>query len=213
MESLKNEKNRIRDLNALRPEDYLEPDCPLCMGSPGKPSNVTPVPQKRILDKLDSYMSRRDYEGAERHLLYWEQEAERGNDQRGLLLVCNELIGHFRKTGQRDKAFEYCGRALKLLEEMDFEDSISAGTTYVNCATAHSAFGEQEEALALFDRARAVYESASAVQPHLLGGLYNNMALAFQTLGRYTDAFQYYEKAMQQMAKVPGGFWNRRLPA
>ena len=29
------------------------------------------VPQQRIIEKMDEYMSRRDYAGAERHLLYW----------------------------------------------------------------------------------------------------------------------------------------------
>ena len=54
------------------------------------------IPQQRIVEKLDDYMSRRDYAGAERHLLYWLGEAERGRDQRGELLVRNELIGHYR---------------------------------------------------------------------------------------------------------------------
>ena len=32
---------------------------------------IKPVPQRRIVDKMNEYMSRRDYAGAERHLLYW----------------------------------------------------------------------------------------------------------------------------------------------
>ena len=195
----------------LRPEEYLEPDCPLC-GNPYESLHpVRPVPQQRILNKLDDYMSRRDYDGAERHLLYWLKEAEQGRDLRGQLLVCNELIGHYRKTGSRENAFRYAELALSLLEDMDFEGSISAGTTYVNAATAYSAFGENQRALELFERAKTLYESTPHTQAHLLGGLYNNMALVLQTLGRFPEAFEHYNKAMKTMETVPGGVLEQAI--
>ena len=195
----------------LRPEEYLEPDCPLC-GNPYESLHpVRPVPQQRILNKLDDYMSRRDYDGAERHLLYWLKEAEQGRDLRGQLLVCNELIGHYRKTGSRENAFRYAELALSLLEDMDFEGSISAGTTYVNAATAYSAFGDNQRALELFERAKTLYESTPHTQAHLLGGLYNNMALVLQTLGRFPEAFELYNKAMKTMETVPGGVLEQAI--
>ena len=190
---------------ALRPEDYLEPACPLCMDPPGSEPTIDPIPQQRVVQKLDDYMSRRDYDGAERHLLYWLAEAERGRDQRGELLVRNELVGHYRKTGNRDKAFLHAERALGLLEVLGFDGGVSAGTTYVNAATACSAFGEHARALELFEKAKAVYESDPHTQKHLLGGLYNNMALCCQALGRYDEAFGLYEQAMDAMAEVAYG--------
>ena len=189
----------------LRPEDYLEPACPLCMDPPDAERAVDPVPQQRIVQKLDEYMSRRDYDGAERHLLYWLSEAERGNDLRGELLVRNELIGHYRKVGDRDNAFLHSERALELLDTLELAGSVSAGTTYVNAATAASAFGEHERALSLFERAKTVYEAEQRTQKHLLGGLYNNMALCCQALGRYDEAFRLYEQAMDAMAEVAYG--------
>ena len=189
----------------LRPEDYLEPACPLCMDPPDAERAVEPVPQQRIVQKLDEYMSRRDYDGAERHLLYWLSEAERGRDLRGELLVRNELIGHYRKVGDRNNAFLHSERALELLDTLELAGSVSAGTTYVNAATAASAFGEHERALSLFERAKAVYEAEQRTQKHLLGGLYNNMALCCQALGRYDEAFRLYERAMDAMAEVAYG--------
>ena len=191
--------------NFLRPEDYVEPSCVLCAEPYGTERTVESVPQQRIVQKLDDYMSRRDYDGAERHLLYWLSEAQRGFDQRGELLVRNELIGHYRKVGNKDKAFLHAERALALLEEIGLTDGVSAGTTYVNSATACSAFGEHERALVLFEKAKAVYESDAHTQKHLLGGLYNNMALCCQALGRYDEAFTLYEKAMAAMAEVACG--------
>ena len=189
----------------LRPEEYLEPDCPLSGNPYEPPQAVRPVPQQRIVAKLDEYMSRRDYAGAERHLLYWLKEAEQGRDRRGELLVLNELVGHYRKAGSRENALPMAERAIRLLQEMDFEESISAGTTYVNAATAFSAFGENRRALELFEKAKMLYESSPHTQAHLLGGLYNNMALVLTALERYDEAFALYEKAMDTMAKVPGG--------
>ena len=196
---------------ALRPEDYAEPACLLCGEPFGAEPKIRAVPQQRIIEKLDEYMSRRDYAGAERHLLYWMEEAKLGGDKRGQLMLSNELIGHYRKTGERDRALAYVERALALLEELDFGDTLSAGTTFVNAATACSAFGDNERALALFGRAKAVYESVPEVKPELLGGLYNNMALACKALGRYDEAYALFDRAMEQMGKLPGGVLEQAI--
>ena len=189
----------------LSPEDYVEPRCLLCDEPYGAEPQSKSVPQQRIIEKLDEYMSRRDYAGAERHLLYWLAEAELGRDRRGELMICNELIGHYRKTGNRDKALAFAERALALLRELDFEGTISSGTTYTNAATAYNAFGENGRALALFEKARAVYEGNANTEPRLLGGLYNNMALTLAALRRFPEAHALYDRAMDVMGAVPGG--------
>ena len=160
--------------------------------------HLRPIPQQRVIEKMDWYMSRRDYAGAERHLLYWLEEARQGGDLRGALMLRNELVGHYRKTGQQDKALENGEAALALLERLDFGDTISAGTTCVNFATALNAFGENERALTLFERARPIYESSAATRPELLGGLYNNMALTCVALGRYGEAEALYDRSEER---------------
>ncbi len=184
----------------LKPEEYLEPNCPLCMET-----QVIPIPQTRVIEKLDEYLSRRDYSGAARHLDYWLREARAGLDQRGELLIWNEIIGLSRKTGDREKAFEAAANALSLVTALGYTGHISAATSYVNAATAYSAFGRDEEALALFEKARGIYESAVGVRSDLKGGLYNNMALTLVSLGRYEEAFEWYQKALDEMAASPNG--------
>lgn len=166
---------------------------------------IRPVPQRRIIDKMDEYMSRRDYNGAERHLLYWLEEAKLGGDLQGQLMLRNELVGHYRKTGQKELAMESAAKALDLLRELDMENTITAGTTYVNIATACGAFGDHERAIRLFEKARAAYESSSQTETQLLGGLYNNMALTCTELGRCEEALALYEKAADLMGRVPDG--------
>ena len=122
----------------------------------GSHDRIRPIPQQRVIEKMDEYMDRRDYAGAERHLLYWLEEARAGGDLRGALLVRNELVGHYRKTGEREKALASADDALDLLKKLGFEGTISAGTTYVNIATALNSIGENERAMALFEKARLI---------------------------------------------------------
>ena len=192
-------------MTPIEKEDYVEPRCLLCDEPYGAPAQIKPVPQQRIMEKVDEYMSRRDYAGVERHLLYWLEEAKLGHDQKGELMIRNELIGHYRKVQERDKAFAQIDAALSLLDEMDFQGTISAGTTYVNAATACQAFGENARALGLFERAKAVYESVPSLKPELLGGLYNNMALAYVAERRFAQAYALYEKALAVMAQAEHG--------
>ena len=189
----------------LPPEDYAEPRCLLCEEAFGVTAPVKAVPQQRIIEKMNEYMSHRDYDGAERHLKYWLEEAVLGADKGGELMLCNELVGHYRKTGNRDGAFETAARALTLIKELDFENNVSAGTTYINIATAFNAFGENEKAIELFQKAKAIYEANENTDPSLLGGLYNNMALTFVALCDFENAFELYEKALAVMETVDGG--------
>jgi len=186
-------------------EDYLEPNCVLCGEPYGAEPKIKSVPQQRIMEKVDDYMSRRDYAGVERHLLYWLEEAKLGRDKKGELMIRNELIGHYRKVLDREKALLHVDAALALLDEMDFSGTISAGTTYVNAATACNAFGENERALGLFRKARETYESIPTLKPELLGGLYNNMALTLVSMKRFREADGLYQKALETMARAENG--------
>ena len=186
-------------------EDYAEPRCLLCEEPYSAEAKIRSVPQQRIMEKVDEYMSRRDYAGVERHLLYWLEEAKLGGDRRGELMIRNELVGHYRKTGDREKAFLHAEAAQKLLDALGFEGTITAGTTCVNAATAYQAFGEPEQALAIFERARKNYKAVPSLKPELLGGLYNNMALTLVSMKRFSEANALYEKAIETMAKAPHG--------
>ncbi len=163
------------------------------------------IPQQRIAEKLDECMSRRDLSGAERLLTYWLEEARACGDGRGELMVLNELIGHYRKTSQREPALSCIRDALDLLARLSMEDTLSAGTTCVNAGTALNSFGEHDRALSLFERALSIYRRGEGVTPSLLGGLYNNMGLALSSLSRHDEALAAFDHAMEQMRRVTCG--------
>ena len=195
----------------LKPEDYAEPRCLLCDEPYGATPDVRSVPQGRIIDKMNDYMSRNDYAGAERHLLDGLNEALLGNDKRGELMIRNELIGHFRKTGNREGAYENAALALKLLDELNFSGDRSAGVTYVNIATAYNAFGENEKSFEIFKMAQAAFEQMREPENDLLGGLYNNMGLTLSALTRYGEALEYFDKALNCMEKIKNGELERAI--
>lgn len=159
----------------------------------------------RVLSKLDSYFSKNDYSGAERHLKYWLDEAVAIGDKKSELTLCNELIGLSRKIGNKEQTFFYTERALGILKGLEIENSIGAATTYINVATAYKAFGEAECSLPLFEKAALIYEKELPENDSRLGGLYNNFALALVDVGNFENAYEYYRKAISVMKKVDGG--------
>ena len=174
-----------------------------------------PVPQplemRRVLERLDRLMEKRDYTAAEKHLRYWLEEARAIRDPRGELAILGETVGFYRKTGKGPEALAAVEETLALLEAGNWGDSMMAGTALVNCGTACNAFGENERALQLFGRARRIYEKLPGVPASLLGGLYNNMGLACAAIGQTREALELYEAALGQMEKVPGGAAERAI--
>lgn len=163
------------------------------------------IDRTRILDKLDEYLHRNDYNGAERHLQYWLAECHAAGDYRTALLVQNELMGLYRKMGKRDAAFQVADAALSVVNTHDLAKQIGAATTFLNAATVYKSFGEAERALPLYEQARAVYEQELPAGDRQFGGLYNNMALALVDLHRYDEANALYHKALAVMEHVDDG--------
>lgn len=188
----------------LNRDDYEEPRCLLCMEDPGKPK-IASIDLGRVIDKLDEYLSRNDKAGAERHLLYWLEEARAGHDRRGEHSVKNELMGFYRKEGREREAVSFAESAVADLGEMLLEDTATAGTCLVNAGTVYFTFHHAEKALPYLEKARVLYEKHLEKDDPRLGGLYNNTALTLTDLGRYEEALALYEKALAVMKQKEGG--------
>ena len=188
----------------LEKEDYIDPSCVLC-GKPGETETARPVPVGRIMDKLREYEDKNDWPGVERHLKYWLAEAEANRDERGQLMIHNELMGYYRKQGRQDEAFAHAEKAVALVEKLGMEDTVTAGTTWVNAGTVREAFGDAVGGLAFFEQARANYEKNLPERDGRLGGLYNNMALSLAVCGRYEEAMDMFRRAIGVMEKQENG--------
>ena len=184
----------------LKREDYEESCCPFA-----KPDQPVTIPVDRVVRRLDEYLSRNDYDAAQRHLDYWLAEAESVGDRRGRLTVLNERIGLFRKLNRESEGLEAVREALALARELDLTHTAAMGTTLVNASTALCAFGRSREALPLYEEAQRLYEGILPEADSRLGGLYNNMALAIMDTGDYDRAEAYFRKAMDVMTRCEHG--------
>lgn len=160
---------------------------------------------EKIINKLDSYLHKNDYESAERHLSYWLSEAESSGNPRLKLTILNELIGLYRKLGKKEEALTTVAAALDTVDALEIGRQIGTATTYLNSATAYKAFGMPESAMSLFEKAKEIYEKELEPNDDRLGGLYNNMALALVDLERYDEAKETYQRAIEVMEKVENG--------
>lgn len=163
------------------------------------------IDAQRILGKLDELLGRNDYLSAERHLLYWQEEAISSEDMRTLLLIKNELAGLYRKLSRKEDAFNTVSDLLVLIDKMEIENNVGAATTYLNCATVYKAFGEPEKSLPLFEKAKNIYENNLSENDERFGGLFNNMALSLVDLKRFDEAYDLYDKAISVMKNNADG--------
>lgn len=163
------------------------------------------ISTERVISKLDELLSRNDYASAEKHISYWIDEANAINDNRCKLLLTNELAGLYRKLAREEDALNTVQNALELVKDMDIENNIGAGTTYINCATVLKAFGKAEESLPLFEKALSVYNEKLENNDKRFGGLYNNMALSLVDLKRFQEAYELYDKAISVMENYDDG--------
>ncbi|MBR4581574.1 MAG: tetratricopeptide repeat protein [Lachnospiraceae bacterium] len=160
---------------------------------------------ERITAKLDKFVEKKDYEGAKELLAYWLEDARSKGDLRASLSLYNESMGFFRKIGDKESAVNCAENALRILEKLEMEGTITAATTYINSATVYKAFGMADIALPYFEKAKEIYDKELKENDSRLGGLYNNMGLALLDLKRYEEAVDSYKKALDVMSKVKGG--------
>ncbi len=184
----------------LDPFDYKEPSCALCGGrefyNPDENDPVGRIPVSRVIEKLDEYLNKNDVSGARAHLEYWQKEALALRDERGELAVTDELIGLYRKLGEKALALASSDRAVSLVNSLKLNDTVTEATVLLNVATANKAFGNPEKAVALYERTLAVYREKLSENDVMFAGLYNNAALALTDLKRYDEAEEYYKKAI-----------------
>ena len=130
------------------------------------------------------------------HLRFWLQKAQAYGDKNSELSLWSELMGHYRMARERSKGIDAVRKGLALIEELQLEQSVSAGTIFLNAATVLHSFGEFDEAAALYGKCRYVYEKHLAPDDGRFAGLYNNMAAVLADKGAYKEAEKCYLDAL-----------------
>ncbi len=155
------------------------------------------IPVREVVEQADVFYEKDDFEGAERFLEEWLKKAKEADDPFGELGILNELMGHYRKVGNCEKGLNAVYDGFELVERLEIDGSITAGTTWLNGATTMKAFGKSFEAITYYKKARRIYETRLSRTDYRISGLYNNMALCLCDLSRYAEAEALYTEALE----------------
>ena len=189
--------------------DYKEPRCTQCGGEDFYyPDNDKPqghIPVDRIIRKIDALFDKNDYASAGKLLENWENEARVLKDKRGELSIQSELMGYYRKIGNREKGLQSVRRGLELIDRLGAEESVSAATIYLNAATTLKSFNQAEQAVPLYEKTGKIYAAHLDENDARYGGFYNNYALALVNLKRFDEAESLYKRALDVMKNVEHG--------
>ena len=160
------------------------------------------IPVSRFLSRLDACFDRNDMKGARDCIRFWESEARRLGDERGLLTVLNEAVGYYRRTKKKTRALQATEECLQLAEKLGQDQTAAGATIYVNAATTRSFFGEPEAALALYEKAAACFAAEGQTERYEYAALLNNRAAALNELMRYDAAEADWRQAVAILTRV-----------
>ena len=189
----------------LEKMDYMEPECVLCDRPVGFKQKKQMIPQQRISQKVDELMARNEFTEVERMFKYWLEEAKVNYDEQGEFMLYNEMMGFYRKTGRKEEGYAVVDKAMSMLNELGYRDSVSGATCYTNAATVYTSFKDYERSLLLFEKAKVIYENNVKNNEYKLASLYNNMALALVGLKRFEEAKDLYNKAIETVKNCENG--------
>ena len=155
------------------------------------------VPIKEVIAECDKFFNTGNIPAAGAFLRAWRAKAQEFGDQKGELAILNELIGHYRMTGNLEQGISAVTDAIKLINTTGISGSVSAGTILLNAATCMCASGKIDEAIALYRQAEMCYSKNLDANDLLFSGLYNNMAAAYLEKNMFSRAEELYLKAIE----------------
>ncbi len=123
-------------------------------------------------------------------------------DWRSELTVLSELLGQYRRTGEKDKGLRTVSEALELTRVHHMGRTVSGATVLLNAATTLKAFGHAEDSIPIFTHVARVYADNLDPGDYRFAGLYNNMALSYDDAGDLESAERFFNLALRTIAKT-----------
>jgi tetratricopeptide (TPR) repeat protein len=130
--------------------------------------------------------------------------AEAENDNHAAVTILNEMTGYFRSVSNYAEALKASERAIALMQSLGYENTAAYGTTLLNSGTAYRAAGDNIRAMELFFQALALFGKHLPTDDHRLAGLFNNIGAIYEETGRYDEALDVLQQAVDILEKHPG---------
>lgn len=159
---------------------------------------------EQVLAQLDELFAQHKVDQVENFLLGRIDEAAGEGDTASLITLLNEIIGHYRETGESDKSIAACRQVLILMDEAGLKGSVAYATTLLNVANACRAAGLLRESMTYYQEVRQIYERELEPADFRYASLYNNMSLLFQEMGDFESACDCLERALLIASRYEG---------
>lgn len=184
--------------------DYQEPVCcfdaSAYIGVPDVEPTAEGLEVPRLIAQLDSlYNTGREDEAGE-FLLRHRQRARELGDWRGELSMLSELMGHCRRSGDRQLGLRAVNEGLAIIRQHHLGSTVSGATVLLNAATTMKCFGHAAESVPYFEHVARVYADNLDPRDYRFAGLYNNMALSYEDVGDYANAERHFRLAISALA-------------
>lgn len=158
---------------------------------------------QKVIEGLDALYADRKSEKVEDYLSANLEQALAERDVGSAITIINELIGFYRDASQYDKAQAYCEKLLPFMERAGLKDTIHYGTSCLNIANAYRASGNLETSLQYYQMVFDIYEKVLEKKDFRYAGLYNNLSLLYQEMGRFDKACEMLNKALRIVREYP----------
>ncbi len=161
------------------------------------------IPVGRVLERLDGFFAQNDLAQAKETLEFWEKEAQKLGDAKGLLAVVNEQLGLYRRLNDASKGLQAVQTALTLLKQIGSRDLASA-RVYINLATTLRAFDQPQKAAAYYALAEEMLNEQGAQNTFEYATLLNNQSATLQALGLLAQGADCLKRAIAVLKQLGG---------
>ncbi|MCD7809797.1 MAG: DUF4037 domain-containing protein [Erysipelotrichaceae bacterium] len=154
-----------------------------------------------IYDQLDYFYAHQQLDEAYAYLFNQLNKAMQDNRDDLVLGLLSELMGYYRVTSQFDLGYMIASQSEKILLSHGLENTIEAGTCYLNMATLYRAGGRYLDALDYYHKVETIYQKLDD-HDERLASFYNNISLLYEELGELNKAIDYETKALSIMKDI-----------
>ncbi|CAG0976739.1 Signal transduction histidine-protein kinase/phosphatase DegS [Flavobacteriales bacterium] len=151
-----------------------------------KEINFTTALTRSYLNIGNVYYTQKEYNKAEDYFLLAEKQSRENNDIEALSIILNNIGALYKETEKKQKAFPYLLEAFELREKLNDRRGMIA--TLVNIASLHIYFNQYNEAVIKLKQAESISKQIDAKTE--LPGLYSNLSLVYEKLGKYKEALE-----------------------
>ena len=179
-------------------------DASVYTGAPDTSHIPDPVSVPEVLKELDRLNNANRTAEGEAFLEHWLSAARGKKDWRAEISFLSELLGQYRRSGEKEKALKAIDAVLDLIREHGLGRTVSGATVLLNAATTMKCFGLAAESIPVFRHVARVYADTLDASDYRFAGLYNNMALSFADTGSTDEAEKYFRMALSVLSRYTG---------